>query len=267
MIITNQTLEEKRAACFNRFFDMKSLFTYPSLVCGDSTPSYLLHSNIVIPRIKEVAPWVKLFVCLRDPVLRAYSHYQMVVDKEGTPAQLATRGQSQWANKTFHQVVEEELGVLESLNITADTSYAEFASKYLDNPEVCPLGHGGHSLVARGLYALQLDPWMKEFPLSSASGSGSLMVVRLEDLTSKTNDVLAKAFSHIGIDEIEIEDTSAKNARSYQPLNEGGSSKDCDDSNAQAASRLRDFYLPHNKRLDELLGVDGFTANWTEKKC
>lgn len=91
-------------------------------MCGDSTPSYLLHADIVIPRLKEVAPWAKLFVCLRDPVLRAYSHYQMVVDPEGTPAQLKTRGQSQWKTKSFAQVVDEELAILDSLRITSNTT-------------------------------------------------------------------------------------------------------------------------------------------------
>jgi hypothetical protein len=27
-----------------------------------------------------------------------------------------------------------------------------------------PMNHGGHSLVARGLYALQLKPWLEAFP-------------------------------------------------------------------------------------------------------
>ena len=47
------------------------------------------------------------------------------------------------------------------------------------------MGHGGHSLVARGLYALQLEPWLRAFPLAGPSSSGRLLVVKLEELTGK----------------------------------------------------------------------------------
>lgn len=49
--------------------------------------------DLVIPRLKEVAGDTRLLVMLRDPVKRAYSHYQMAVDPEGTPAQLKSRGE------------------------------------------------------------------------------------------------------------------------------------------------------------------------------
>ncbi len=37
------------------------------------------------------------------------------------------------------------------------------------------MDHGGHSLVARGLYALQLEPWLNAFP-------DTIHVFTLEDL-------------------------------------------------------------------------------------
>lgn len=48
--------------------------------------------DLVIPRLKKVAGETPLLVMLRDPVKRAYSHYQMAIDPEGTPAQLRSRG-------------------------------------------------------------------------------------------------------------------------------------------------------------------------------
>lgn len=252
---------------------MKHLFAHPSIICGDSTPSYLLHSDVVLPRMSQIAPWAKLFVCLRDPVLRAFSHYQMVVDSQGTPAQLATRGRSHWVDKSFAQVVDEELAVMESLNITPDTPYAEFDSKYLADSKLCPMGHGGHSLVARGLYALQLEPWLETYPLCTdiaregvePEEGGKLMVVRLEDLQSKTEEVMSQVFTHIGLEPVQLEDSSAKNARSYRPLDESidlSNSVDMDVSNEQAAARLRAFYQPHNARLESLLDRPKFTEIW-----
>ena len=73
---------------YKKYYNADALFKYPSLLTGESTPSYLLHSDLVIPRIKAVCPWVKLLVVLRDPVDRAYSQYQMCNDPNGTPEQL-----------------------------------------------------------------------------------------------------------------------------------------------------------------------------------
>lgn len=56
-----------------------------------------------MPRVKALAPNAKLIVMLRDPVARAYSQYQMVVDPEGTPEQKKARG-THWVGKTFEEV-------------------------------------------------------------------------------------------------------------------------------------------------------------------
>ena len=71
------SVEQKRRFAIGRFFDVAKLEANPSLLSGDSTPSYLLHSDLVIPRLVETSPEVQLIVCLRDPVARAYSHYQV----------------------------------------------------------------------------------------------------------------------------------------------------------------------------------------------
>jgi hypothetical protein len=60
-----------------KFFNGEALFKYPSLLTGESTPSYLLHSDIVIPRFLALAPTCKVLVTLRNPVDRAYSQFQV----------------------------------------------------------------------------------------------------------------------------------------------------------------------------------------------
>ena len=89
-----------------KFFYYEDLKSHPSCLTGDSTPSYLLHSDIVIPRVKQVCPWVKIIVMLRNPVDRALSHYRMVTSEDGTEAQKMVRGRN-WVEKSFEQVIEE----------------------------------------------------------------------------------------------------------------------------------------------------------------
>ena len=72
----------------------------------------------MIPRLKQVCPWTRLLVVLRDPVDRAYSHYQMAVDTKCPPEQAALRGQSQYLGKAFEEVVEEEIKQLEVMKIS-----------------------------------------------------------------------------------------------------------------------------------------------------
>jgi len=72
---------------------------YTNTTTGESTPSYLLHSTLVIPRIQAVSPWVRLLVMLRNPVDRAYSQYQMCVDMSCPKEQMKVRGLSSYINR------------------------------------------------------------------------------------------------------------------------------------------------------------------------
>ena len=73
---------------------------------GEATPSYM-YEGVAVLRMAEVLPFVRLVAILRNPVARAYSHYQMIV----------ARGRE---TRTFEEAVEEEL------------SQASGASSYLD---------------------------------------------------------------------------------------------------------------------------------------
>jgi hypothetical protein len=108
---------EEQHAYYLNYFNKEALAKYPSLLTGESTPSYLLHSDVALPRLRAVCPWAKLLVVLRDPTARAYSQYQMTVDTEGTPEQLSIRGAASYAGKTFAAAVEEEIAELEAMGI------------------------------------------------------------------------------------------------------------------------------------------------------
>lgn len=57
--------------------DYKNLFKDKhDFVCGEKTPSYWL-SSAAMQKIKHNIPNVKLILCIREPVARAYSHHQM----------------------------------------------------------------------------------------------------------------------------------------------------------------------------------------------
>jgi hypothetical protein len=226
---------EKHRNYYLNFYDEANLFKHSSLITGESTPSYLLHSDIVIPRIQMVCPWVKLIVIFRNPTERAFSQYQMCIDTSGSPEQLKVRGRSSYIGKTFEEVIKTEIEELNNAGINKDCTYETFRDNILSK---CPLTHGGHSIVSRGLYALQLEPWMKALP------KDQLMVMSISDIKgSKTNvqESMDKVFEHIGIPPSELPDVDAKNTRNYTPMSE------------EATQMLNEFYEPFNKRLFSLV--------------
>jgi hypothetical protein len=248
---------------YHKFYKTNALAEHPSLFTGESTPSYLLHSDVVLPRLRAVCPWVQLLVMLRDPTARAYSHYQMCIDMQCAPEQKAVRGQSQYHGRSFAQVVADELAELEAAGVAPGCDRDTW-NGYL---KTRPQGHGGHSLVARGLYALQLEPWLESFgggggASTQAAGvvereataaacatpfvSGQVMVLNLSDLKGSAatkQSVLDAVFAHVGVPPSDIPDTDAKNTRRYtEPMD------------AASEESLRAFYQPFNERLYALLG-------------
>ena len=213
------------------------LHKYPSILTGESTPSYLLHGNLVIPRLKCVCPHLRKFiVMLRDPVERAYSQYSMVVDQNGTPEQLELRGHSAYANKTFLQVIREEIAAIETAGITATSTWNDLCHSLL--LQKLPMNHGGHSIVLRGMYALQLLPWLEEF------GMDNLLILSLGDLkgTATVQRTMSRVFDFVGLPSHTLEDTSAKNQRAKAAPMEN-----------EARALLTAFYAPYNERLFDLL--------------
>ncbi len=246
------TPEECLEHC-QKFFYTEGLKSRPSCMTGDSTPSYLLDSRRVIPRIQQVFDWELKFFCIfRDPVKRAISHFAMVTSRQGTPAQLKTRG-VEWRQLSFRAVVQKELEILKKCGLIPyfDTSTGLvdqavfdkfFGSKeedhawdmYLTNH--IPLNTGSYGLLTRGLYALQLRPWFRAFD------KDQFLVLKLESLKSKgVQEFMRPVWEHLDLPAHSVEDEEAKNTRGYQPMG--------DDIKAY----LERFYEPHNRQLAEIL--------------
>ncbi len=237
---TLKTVEEQRDF-FRKFFFYDELQKYPSCLTGDSTPSYLLHSDIVIPRVKGVCPWVKLIVMLRDPVKRAHSHYTMVTSDDGNEAQKKTRGDA-WRGMSFEQVVEKELAELEKVGLLKEGLTEEEENVAFKNfLKTTPMNTGSHSLLVRGMYELQLRQWMKEFDRDR------FLVMKLEDMKAEgTQASVSRAFEFLGLPDFEIVDEGAKNSRSYGGMEEG------------VKEKLTAFYSKYDEKLFAMLGWSGW---------
>ncbi len=110
---------------------------------------------------------------------------------------------------------------------------AELADGSLD----CSADHQHFSYVARGRYAEQLERWLALYPRDR------FHVVRFEDLVedplARLNDTLAC----LGLAAATKVDLEPRNTRRYPAMN------------AATAERLREYFAPQNRRLEQLLGV------------
>jgi Sulfotransferase domain len=105
---------------------------------GEASPYYLFHPQVP-RRVAEHLPRVRLIALLRDPVVRAYSHYQHEAARGFEPL-------------SFEEAIEAEPARLagETERMLAEPLYHSFA-------------HQHHSYLARGRYFEQLERWRALF--------------------------------------------------------------------------------------------------------
>ena len=184
------------------------------VVTGEGSPYYLLHPHGPA-RAAAAVPGARLIVMLRDPVERAYSHYQ----------QEFARGFEEC--DTFEAALDREPERLagERERMLADPGYSSY-----------PLQH--HSYVARGEYADQLAAWRAHFP------AGRIHVIRAERFFAEPADEYAQVLRFLGLpDPARPPEFRAYNARPAAGMA------------AETRARLRAHFAEPTRRLEEDLGM------------
>jgi sulfotransferase family protein len=137
-------------------------------VTGEASPYYMFHP-MVPERVRDLLPDVKLLVLLRNPVDRAYSHYQREL-------QIGAE------DLRFEEALEAESARLEGEEnrIRREPGYTSYA-------------HRNFSYVARGLYGDQLRRWFAVFPRDQ------FFFARSEDLSRTPETVLPRVYEFLGL--------------------------------------------------------------------
>jgi hypothetical protein len=147
-------------------------------VFGDATPIYM-YWQPALPRMRDYNPAMKLIMILRNPIERAYSH---------------------WNHE--RQAQRETLPFREAL--LAEAGRAQKAA---------PLQLRYSSYVARGMYAQQLTRIAQFFPAEQ------LLVLRMEDLLRALAPLFVRVADFLGIQRFSPAQYIVAHARSYeQPL-------------------------------------------------
>ena len=147
----------------------------PSIIAGDCTPSYIYHEPAA-ERIWQYNPKIKLIVLLRNPVERAFAHWNMQRFKGREPLDF------------FDAVREEQTRI-------AGAPPAEMRR---------------FAYVDRGFYARQLQRLFRFFPREQVK------VVKFEDFKDKQRETLVSIFSFLGLEPMRSVRSKDRNVVPYE---------------------------------------------------
>jgi hypothetical protein len=189
-----------------------------STITGEATPSYL--ADLYAPaKVAEVVPQARLIVLLRNPVDRAYSHYQM-----GRRKGWETTATFEEAVGTEHAV--RPLGEGEATSGSKNSITLGDDSWYLSG----------------GIYVDQLARW------SSIFYDEQMLVLRSEDFSSRPEETLKRVLGFL-----ELPDWEPEARELHSKLHSGGYEQEMRPATRR---RLEAYFEPHNRRLYTFLGED-----------
>jgi len=160
------------------------------LVTGESTPYYMFHPRVP-ERVFGTIPQVKLIALLRNPVDRAYSHYQSRVRKG-------------LERLSFEEAIQKEAERLkeETERMSRDENYRSLIHQY-------------HSYLSRSVYADQLKEWLSFFPRRQ------ILALRSENFFADTSGTLEIIFRFLNLPAFEIRNLRPRNQSDYDTMEAG----------------------------------------------
>ena len=182
------------------------------IVCGEATTHYLWHENVP-SRVKQLLPNIKLIVLLRNPIERAFSHYQHSC-KTGKET------------RTFAKAIESEFELNRSIecSLTLCGSDTEEAVKKL------------RGYLRRGVYVEQLERWFKYF------SPDDFIILRSEDLFYDGEKVLSTVSKFLRLPNFRYSHVDQVRAGQYT-----------EEIDPVLRDQLKEFYAPFNRELEQLL--------------
>lgn len=159
----------------------------PGEVVVEASPYYLFHPAVP-KRAAALLPAAKLIVMMREPVARAYSHYQHA----------RAKGHEQLSFEEAIAAERERIG----------DSHEALAREQIRRSHA----HQYYSYVGRGFYAEQIARWQKHYTPER------FLFLRAEDLFAAPQETFDRTCAFLGLPSMALPDASARNARTYDGM-------------------------------------------------
>lgn len=194
-------------------------------ITGESTPSYLFTTIRVPKRIKQLCPWAKFIVVLRDPVKRAFSQCNMLIEKH----EVKTSFQEHYE---FDREWMEQVGLVSNTSMTIEEEN-EAWNEYQRHRKVRKL------ILGRGMYEIQLRKWFEYFPREQ------FLILKSEELDYNRTATMRRVYEFLGLHHNVLNKDKKVHKKKYITTISNDTER-----------RLYEFYRPYNKRLERLLGLE-----------
>ena len=231
-------------------------------VSGEFSTSSLIHP-MVPRRVSASLPRLKIFVLLRNPVDRAYSHFMM------------SKRVGQEKECSFHEIVSREMDEIPELLAAHERGFLSATGE----PKSCystidgrPVSVAKHeqgspqkmlrddldlrdfyfkSYVFRSLYHDQLHRWLRLFPRQQ------FMIIQSESFFENESDTMNGVAEFLGLEQFEFK-TSDQLQRTWDAGASNDSERPQDYAAMDDATRgiLSEFFEPFNQRLYRLIDED-----------
>ena len=173
---------------YRAHFPLRIKMKQPGAITGEATPYYIFHP-LAPRRIAQTLPGAKLIVLLRNPVDRAYSHYQHMV-----------------------RVKQEKLPFQEALAKEEKRLEGE-VKKIISDPCYPTNIHIQYSYLARGRYLEQLKKWDDLFP------PHQFLILQSEDFYTSTALIYQETLKFLGLPLREPKTYHIHKEGDYEPMN------------------------------------------------
>ncbi|SIT84271.1 sulfotransferase [Microbacterium sp. RU33B] len=180
---------------------------------GEASPYYVWDPRIA-GKVRDVAPEVKSILLLREPVRRAWSHYQERVQNKVEPL-------------SFADALDAEDARLEGE-----------VERMLADPSYYSPAHDFYSYRSRGDYAPQIRNWLEHFPREQ------LLIVYAEDLYRNTESTFSEVCDFLEIPRIAMPTKKSFNS----------TWRTSDLPPETETNRLAAVYEPLRAEVEELVG-------------
>jgi len=151
---------------------------------GEATPYYYFHPRVP-KKMYHSFPDARFIVLFRNPIDRAYSHYQMSV----------RRGLE---NRSFEEAIQKEKKVIRK------EMFRLMLSKKFN------LSHAETSYVSRGMYFKQLKRWLNYFPLNR------FLFIKSEDFFLNPQSEINKITDFLNISPYKLKEARVINPGNYE---------------------------------------------------
>lgn len=183
----------------------------------EASPSYMYHKHIP-ELIKQDLGNIKMIAIVRNPVDRAYSAWQMYHSYSSLPHKhLRDRADE----RTFAEAIAQEFN--------PESNTAKYPYNYID----------------RGKYAQQIENYYNYF------GKDNILILNFEQFCHNLGAALNRVCDLLNIDYFSPNKINEFQNQKYAIANYVTSS-----NHAQILEQLKDYFVPFNKQLYNLLGTD-----------